>query len=100
MTQIQYGTDETTRIIDESGSTETVVENYVDWEIKKPSRHVFEFRKKVTNQEQEMQEYYKFSEEVNRDPKKLEPAFKIERSALGVKNGYYYVVCRYMVMEY
>lgn len=96
----QFGTEETTRVIDSNGSTETLVENIRDWETVKPSRRKFAIRKKVTSQAQEFEEYYAFSDELAKDKSKLEPAFRIERSKVGDDNGFYYVVRCYTQLEY
>ena len=97
---MQYGNTETVRILDEQGSTQKTEKNIVQGEVKKPVRQTYKYRERVANKVEEQQAYINFSEELSRDTWKLDPAFVIDRTSLGDKEGYYYVIKQYTTLEY
>lgn len=97
---MEYGTLETTHILDNNGSTVTKEVNYVKSETNKPVRNKYRIKKRVHNQREEHEAYIEFSNDISRDKSKLDPAFQIERTKLGNDNGYYYVVLCYTQLEY
>lgn len=95
---IQFGKESEAKTLDENGSTVTTVRDFLNGEVKRPIKKHYEIRVRVTNQKEEQQEYLEFSDDVNRDPSKLDPYFRLEKSALGKQNGYYYVIKCYTVL--
>ncbi len=95
-----YGKETRVSIVDNNGSTVSKEVNYIKNQPNLPVRVTYDNRVKVSNQTQEFEEYKKFSDDIQRDPKKLDPRFSIERSSLGEKNGFYYVVASYTLLEY
>jgi hypothetical protein len=87
---MKYGLERITTTLDENGSTLTTITNIREFKEVKPTRKYFEIREKVTDKKQEMTEFLKFSESM--DDKKLDPAFKLERTRDGDEKGYYYVI--------
>lgn len=97
---MNFGTTEATKLLDDDGSKETTTENYRAGQVVRPIRKRYEIKTRVHNQKDEQQAYLEFSDELARDKSKLDPVFKIERSNIGDKNGYYYVVSCYSMLEY
>lgn len=64
----------------------------------KPVRRHYEYRVKVKDKKEEMTEYLKFSD--NLTPEKLDPGFRIETTAHGNDNGYYFVIKAYTTLDY
>lgn len=95
-----FGTETITHITDENGSKVVKEVSYFRSKPNLPIRITVSPRVKVMNQKQEHEEYAKFSDEIAKDTKKLDPCFKIEHTSLGDKNGYYYVVPSYTILQY
>lgn len=97
---MEFGTTKTTIILDDNGSTETIIENYHSSEIIKPVRKSYEIKLRVRNQEEEHRAYIDFSDELQRDKTMLDPCFKLEFTKLGRENGFYYVVKCFTQLQY
>lgn len=97
---IQFGSEKNTKVIDDNGSTVTNVIDYNKGIPKALSRNKYEIRTRVYTPEEEREQYLSFSYEIEKDPTMLDPAFMIERSVQGNKNGYYYVVRCYTRLQY
>lgn len=95
-----YGKQTTTKVLDENGSIQVSIKNYRKGEVVKPVKQTFEIKNRVHNQKEEQEVYLQFSDEVARDRTKLDPHFKLERSKVGDKEGYYYAVACYSKLEY
>lgn len=89
---MEYGTIKTTIILDDTGSTETIIENYHKTEVIKPVRKSYEVKQRVHNQQEEHRAYLDFSDMLQQDKSMLDPMFKLEFNKLGRDNGFYYVV--------
>lgn len=97
---MQFGTQETTKILDDNGSTVTDKVDYKDGVAKRPTRKLYKFRERVHTREEERKKYLEFSVELEDNSNMLDPSWNIERSAIGDKQGYYYVVKSYTLLEY
>ena len=97
---VSFGKTKTTQVIDDNGSTKTTERNYMAGEVTKPSREYFEYRHKVQNEKEEHEAYLDFSLSLHNDKTMLDPAFRIERSKIGDKDGYYFVVKCYTRLVY
>lgn len=95
-----YGNYTLTEILDSNGSKLVTDVNYRAGKPNLPIKVTKSTRIKVVDQKQEFEEYAKFSDEMLKDSKKLDPSFSIERSSLGDKNGYYYVVASYTILQH
>lgn len=78
-------------------TTEIVQKNVIRGEVKLPVRKRYEERFRVQNQKEELEQYLKFSDEVNNDKTMLDPAWRIERIP---KTTDYYVIRCYTKLEY
>jgi len=97
---IDFGKTKTTKTLDDSGSTRTLEQNFRDGEATRPSREYFEYRQKVTSDKEEHEAYLDFSLSLHNDKTMLDPAFRIERSVAGDRDGYYFVVKCYTRLVY
>lgn len=95
-----FGTTKATQVIDNEGSTETVIENIHNGDIVKPIRKTFEIKIRVHNQSEEHKAYLEFSDDINRDRTMLDPYFKIEHTKLGNESGFYYCIRCYTTLSY
>lgn len=94
-----FGKDTVTEITDHDGSKLITETDYFAGKPQLPVKLTRERRKKVMDQKQELEEYLRHSDEVNKDRKKLNPSFRIERTTAGDKNGYYFVVASYTILQ-
>jgi len=69
----QFGSIETTKILDDNGSTRTDSTNYIEGEIKRPIRHTYTFREKVFNQLEARQKQEDFMQELEDNNVMLDP---------------------------
>lgn len=97
---MKYGKEEVTRTIDKDGSTETVATNYVDGAPVQPIRRLYQMRHRVT-----FDEIFRKTEEFLLDSlrpgsKKLEVAFRVERTPINMKTNTYDLVECYTILEY
>lgn len=97
---MQYGTTETSVVIDDNGSTETQIENIRDGAVVLPVKRRYQIKTRVHSRIEEKGVYDKFSLDIETDLSKLDPEFKIERSKIGDQNGYYYTVQCYTKLVY
>ena len=88
-----------TRKYDENGNYNEVEKNIVDGHINPPISRTIEERIKVHNEEEEFEEYRKFSREVRSNPDIVRPAFKLDTSRPGKRDGYYFVIKCYTKLE-
>lgn len=88
-----------TRGLDADGNYIEIEENIVDGTINTPLSRTVEIRIKVHNESEEIEEYRKFSNEVRNNPDIVRPAFKIETSRTGKREGYYFVIKSYTKLE-
>ena len=88
-----------TRGYNEKGDYTEIEKNIVEGEVNSPISRTVEERVKVYNREEELLEYQKFSDEVLNNPDILHPAFKIETSRTGKRDGYYFVIKCYTKLE-
>ncbi len=88
---MQYGKEVTVSQLDDQGSLHTKERNVRAGDNVYPIRHHWEMRIKVKNDQQELQEYLAFSDEL-KGGKKLDPAFRIEGKD-SAKPFYYVVKC-------
>ena len=96
----KFGKVSTTSVIDKEGSTSTFDTNYVNGDVKLPVRNRFEIKVRVCTQAEEHAEYMKFSQELRENPYMLDACFRIDRSSIGDKKGFYYVVKCFTRLEY
>lgn len=99
MNNVQYGATEVAKVTDEHGSTETIKENIRDWSTISPIRRVYEIRRKVTNQNEELEEYSLFSNDTLSDTTKLDISFRVDRHGFETR-GYYYITKCYTQLQY
>lgn len=98
---IPFGSEETTSILDENGSTATASIDYKNGQPKLPVRRHYKIRERVHSQQEEQAKYLQFSEELASNNLMLDPIWlPKERSKDGDANGYYYVVKGYTLLEY
>lgn len=93
---MRYGSERITTTLDAEGSTLTVETKYKEHQVMPPIRKEYQIRIKVKDKKQELEEYLRFSDETK---DKIDPQFKIEHSAIGNQQGFYYVVKVYTVLE-
>jgi hypothetical protein len=96
----QFGTIKAKKLLDEEGSKVTVEEKLVNGQVNRPVRKYFEIKTRVRDQKEEHATYIAFSDSIRNDNSKLDPDFRIEKSALGNEKGFYYVVSCYTQLEY
>lgn len=97
---MQFGTQKTTKVLDNNGSTITTEEKYVKGKPNNIVRRYYEVKVRVHNQKEEHEAYVSFSDAISKDKSMREPAFRIEHNKLGDESGYYYVVECYTKLEY
>lgn len=96
-----FGSVETTKIIDDNGSTITKTTDYKNGMPKSPVRVTFRFRERVYSDQEALKKHLAFSEELAATPSMLDPVWlPKERSKDGDANGYYYVVKGYTLLDY
>lgn len=96
-TNIQYGTEEVTKIIDDNGSTETTTTKHHAGVTTVTSRRMsIRHRTDKTN----LAQLTKIAEALLNDPLKMDAELKLERTKHGELNGYYHIVECYTVLEY
>jgi hypothetical protein len=98
--EIQFGTSEATKVLDNDGSTVTAELQYKDGIPKSPTRNHYKLRIRVHSPEEERQKYLSFSKELEDNPNMFDPAFLIIHSKEGDKFGYYYVVKCYTLLQF
>ncbi len=89
----------TTRSFDKDGNYTELEENYVAGVVNSPVSRTIEERVKVHTIEDEVREYRKFSEFIKSSEDIVRPAFRIETSRTGKREGYYYVIKCYTKLE-
>lgn len=85
---MQYGRVHTIRTLDDEGSTiveESTVVNYEETDTK---RH-YEMRIRVTTEKEELEQFLQFR---TRTKEMTKAAFLIEHTAIGNKDGFWYVI--------
>lgn len=97
---MDFGTIETTRLLDELGSVLITEINMHQGKPNKPLRHRLKYKKRVHNDKEEHEQFLRFSDEILKDKKKKDPTIEVQRTDLGDKNGYYYIVTCYTILEY
>lgn len=97
---IDYGSETVTELMDEEGSTMTTTTDYKAGQPKSPKRRKITARVRVFGRDAEREKYLEFSKELEDNPTWLDPNWSIERSLDGEKNGYYYVIKCYTLLEY
>lgn len=97
---MEYGATKTTQVLDDQGSTETIVENFHGGDVVKPVRKMYEVKTRVRSQKEEHAVYLDFSDEILRNKTMLDPSFRIEHTKVGNENGFYYTVKCYTVLVY
>jgi hypothetical protein len=95
---IDFGVEKETINLDDSGSTVTTERKIMNSTIVKPVRRYYEYRVKVKDKKEELTEYLKFSDSL--DKNKLDPGFRIEHTKHGDDTGYYFVVKCYTTLDY
>ncbi|MBR0403095.1 hypothetical protein IJI55_00885 [Candidatus Saccharibacteria bacterium] len=88
-----------TRKYDKNGNYNEIEQNIVEGIVNSPVSKTIEERVKVRNKQEELEEYQKFSDFVKNHPDIVRPAFRLETSRTGKKEGYYFVVKCYTKLE-
>lgn len=96
----QYGSKDSTKILDEEGSTVTKTTNYKNYEVVSPERNRYKYRHRVTSSDDEDRVIKEFNKLREENPRILDPAIEYSHTADGNKNGYYYVITCYTILEY
>lgn len=92
---MQFGSKETTRLLDDEGSTASIAEVYRNGLRLAPIKVVYKIRHRILNHE--VQRLIDLLESLLADNTKLEPRVEIERTRDA--SGYYYAVECYTKLE-
>lgn len=82
---MQFGSKETTILLDDNGSTKAIEVHYQDGKVVGKVREHFSYRHKITNDLEEYAQWNDFYKQYTSDPTILDPVFRIEGRAN--KNG-------------
>lgn len=97
-TNIQYGSDESTKIIDDNGSTETIMYNYAGGERVSPTSRKYRIYHRTDKTDIATLE--RIAKNLINDPLKLDASLGLDKTKHGERDGYYNIVECYTVLEY
>lgn len=95
---IQYGTEKTTKFIDDNGSTVELEVKYADGKTTGPIRRHYAIRHRTDKTD--LQTLELIAAALLNDPFKVDGELKLERTKTGDQEGYYTIIECYTVLEY
>jgi hypothetical protein len=95
---MQFGTKETTHLLDDEGSTMAKTEKANAGVVAKPVRIRYEIRHRTDKTDLETLARIGYS--LINDPAKLDTALKFEHTKYGDQQAYFYIVECYTLLEY
>jgi hypothetical protein len=90
--KLQHGSKETTKILDNDGSTEVTTIHLKDGDKVGRERVRFNLRTRVHSTKEELEHYLHFSDDIHAKKNMKDPEFRIEFTKNGDEHGYWFIV--------